>query len=255
MKKTSVVVAGNWKMSHGPERTRAFFKILRLPFQGHGPEVLIFPPAVSLTAALECPDRDLRVALGAQNIHFEEEGAFTGEISARLAVEAGATHVLVGHSERRHIFGESDADVARKVRVALGHDLIPVICVGETLDQRNAGSVDEVILGQLNRALEGPTGGSSGSFLIAYEPVWAIGTGETATPRDAEAAHQVLRTRLAATLGIDRGAGIPILYGGSVNAENAGDLLAAPEVDGLLVGGASLSPDSFTSILEVACGR
>ena len=253
MRTARTVVAGNWKMNLGPARTREFFRDFRLPEATGGPEVVIFPPAVSLAAALDSPDRDPRVALGVQNIHFEDEGAFTGEISARLAREAGASHVLVGHSERRHLFGETDEEVARKVEAAIGHDLVPVICVGETIEQRRAGRVDEVILGQLDRALEG-LGGAQAAFLLAYEPVWAIGTGETATPADAQAAHETLRGRLAAALGIPRAAGVSILYGGSVKPDNAGELLEAPEVNGLLVGGASLSATSFQAIVQAAGG-
>ena len=250
MSSPAIVVAGNWKMHKGPARTREFFLSFRLPAGDGGPQVLIFPPAVSLAAALESPDRDPRIGLGVQNIHFEEHGAFTGEISALLAVEAGATHTLVGHSERRHVFGERDADVARKVRAALKHGLTAVICVGETLEERRAGRALDVILGQLDAALEGA--GSPSGFLLAYEPVWAIGTGETATPEDAASAHGALRARLAEIAGSDAASGVPILYGGSVKPENAAELLAASEVGGLLVGGASLDPASFGRIVEAA---
>jgi len=254
MKSARTVVAGNWKMNLGPARTRDYFRDFRLPFDEGGPEVLIFPPSVSLAAALESPERDPRVGLGVQNIHFEEVGAFTGEISAGLAAEAGASHVLVGHSERRHVFGETDQDVARKVHRALRHDLVPVICVGETLEQRRAGRVEQVILEQLDRALEG-LGGSQEDFLLAYEPVWAIGTGETATPDDAQAAHETLRGRLTTTLGGARAGRVPILYGGSVKPDNVRELLQAPEVNGVLVGGASLSAATFQAIVEGALGR
>jgi len=243
------VIAGNWKMNHGPDGTRAFFRAFRLPFDGEGPEVLVFPPSVSLVVAVGCEDRDPRVEVGVQNVHFEESGAFTGEISAPMAAEAGATHALVGHSERRHVFGETDADVRRKVVAALGSGLVPVVCVGETLDERRAGRVEDVVLRQLDAALEALEG-SEQRFLVAYEPVWAIGTGETATPRDAGAVHQALRGRLSAALGQERAAGVPILYGGSVKPDNAGELLRTPDVDGVLVGGASLDPTSFARIVE-----
>jgi triosephosphate isomerase len=243
------VIAGNWKMHLAPAGARAFFRSFHVPAGAGAPQVVIFPPALSLTAALESPDRDPRVALGVQNIHFEDKGAFTGEISAPMAVEAGALYTLVGHSERRHVFGETDAEVARKVGAALRHGLTPVICVGEKLEERKAGRVEEVILRQLDAALEGAADG--GSFLLAYEPVWAIGTGETATPRDAQAAHATLRGRLAERLG-RRAAEVPILYGGSVKPENAAELLAEPDVNGLLVGGASLDPTSFSRIVAAA---
>jgi triosephosphate isomerase len=212
--------------------------------------VLIFPPAVSLAAAVASGAQGIH--FGVQSIHWEASGAFTGEISAPLARAAGATHTLVGHSERRQLFGESDADVARKAGAALRHGLTPVVCVGETLAERRAGRVDEVILRQLDAALEGLGGG--GDFLIAYEPVWAIGTGENATPQDAGEAHGTLRRRLGERLG-GRGEDIPLLYGGSVKADNAAALMEAPDVDGVLVGGASLDPGSFARILEAAPDR
>jgi triosephosphate isomerase len=186
-----------------------------------------------------------------QNIHWEDAGAYTGELSAPMARAAGATHTLIGHSERRHLFGESDADVARKAAAAARHALVPVVCVGETLAERRAGRVEEVILRQVDAALEG-LGGVE--FALAYEPVWAIGTGVNATPQDAAEAHGTLRARLADRLGA-RGREVSILYGGSVKPENAGDLMAAPDVDGVLVGGASLDPRSFARIVEAAPRR
>ena len=246
-----VVVAANWKMHKGPDEARAFFRALALRRERGHPEVLVFPPAVSLAAAREA--RPQHVGLGLQNIHWENAGAFTGELSAPLARAAGATHVLVGHSERRQLFGETDAEVARKAAAALRHSLVPLVCVGETLPERKAGRVDEVILKQLDAALRGL--GSAGSdFLIAYEPVWAIGTGETATPANASAAHAVLRGLLREWLG-GEGSRVSILYGGSVKPDNARELMAAPEVDGVLVGGASLDADQFTAIVAAAPER
>jgi triosephosphate isomerase len=245
-----VVVAANWKMHKGPDDARAFLTALRPSTGPRRPLVLVFPPAVSLAAALAA--RRHGIGLGVQNIHWEDAGAFTGELSAPLARAAGATHTLVGHSERRQLFGETDADVARKASAALRHALTPVVCVGETLAERRAGRVDEVILRQLDAALGGL--GAGGDFLIAYEPVWAIGTGENATPQDAGEAHGTLRRRLVERLG-PRGRDIPILYGGSVKPDNAAALMAAPDVDGVLVGGASLDPGSFARILEAAPDR
>lgn len=239
------VIAGNWKMHHGPGDTEAFFDGLRLDGVPAHHELIVFPPAVSLTTAFAALGRDPRVALGAQNIHWEDQGAFTGELSAPMAVEAGATFVLVGHSERRHVFGETDAEVARKVAAARRHGLIPVVCVGETLEERRAGRVDEVISRQLEAAL--PALGSGARALVAYEPVWAIGTGETATVEDASAAHGTLRERLQEALG-SAASQVLLLYGGSVKPDNAAPLLAAPHVDGVLVGGASLDPESFVRI-------
>ncbi len=238
-------------MHMGPDETRAFLAALS-PRQGPGrPQVLLFPPAVSLAAAVAAAPS--WVGLGVQNIHWEDKGAFTGEISAPLARAAGATHALIGHSERRHVFGEKDAEVARKSAAALRHGLIPVVCVGETLAERRAGQANPVILRQLDAALEGLTGSGVG-FLIAYEPVWAIGTGETATPQDAADAQGVLRGRLRERIGGDADR-VSILYGGSVKPDNAAELMAAPNVDGVLVGGASLEALSFTRIVDAAPDR
>ena len=245
------VIAGNWKMHLGPKETRAFFTGLTLPPEAGAHEVLVFPPALSLAAAVAAPDRDPRIQLGVQNIHWEEKGAFTGEISGSMAREAGATFALIGHSERRHVFGETDAEVAKKVRAARRSGLVPVICVGETLEERRAGQVDQVIVRQLDAALEALLEGE-GRFLLAYEPVWAIGTGETATPADASAAQGTLRARLDERLGAARSTRVPILYGGSVKPDNAAELMAARDVDGVLVGGASLDPVSFRRLVEAA---
>ncbi|MBW3534210.1 MAG: triose-phosphate isomerase [Gemmatimonadetes bacterium] len=241
------VVAGNWKMHHGPTATRAFLGDFRPPSGEGAPRVVIFPPALSLPAAAEVVPAG--VDLGVQDIHWEDEGAFTGEISAPMAQDAGATHVLVGHSERRHVFGETDDDVRRKVEAAARHGLTPVICVGETIEERRGGRVEAVILRQLVAALEG-LGSDRSSFMLAYEPVWAIGSGETATPEDASAAHATLRRRLAQSVGKPRAADVPILYGGSVKPDNAAELMAAGDVDGVLVGGASLDAAAFARIAE-----
>jgi triosephosphate isomerase (TIM) len=245
------IIAGNWKMHLGPTEARRFFAGLSLDARAASQELLIFPPTVSLVAAAECPDRDARVQLGVQNIHWEDAGAYTGETSVPMAADAGASFALVGHSERRHVFGESDAQVALKVGAALRHSLVPVVCVGETLEERRADRVAEVILRQLDAVL-GAFTEDEPRFLLAYEPVWAIGTGETATPEDASAAHSTLRARLDETLGLARAARTPILYGGSVKPANARDLLGAAEVDGVLVGGASLDPVSFSEIASAA---
>jgi triosephosphate isomerase len=240
------VIAGNWKMNLGPGETRAFFARLDLVGVPDTRELVVFPPALSLSVAAQCFQRDARIALGVQHIHWEDRGAFTGEISAPMAREAGATFALVGHSERRHLFGETDEQVRLKVAAARRHGLVPVICVGETLAERRAGQAEAVIVRQLEAAL--PSLDPSERALLAYEPVWAIGTGETATPRDASAAHAALRARLAEAWGEGGALGVAILYGGSVRPDNAAELLAAPGVDGLLVGGASLDPDSFARI-------
>ena len=243
------VIAGNWKMHMASDQALGFLTDLDLGGVSENHEILLFPSAIHLAALAASGARDPRVQLGLQNIYWEDEGAFTGELSARMASEAGANFVLIGHSERRHVFGETDEEVARKVRAARRHNLIPVICVGETLEERRAGRVEEVILRQLNAVIRDL---SLGRALIAYEPVWAIGTGETATPEDASLAHKTLREGLSQVLGAEKARAIAILYGGSVKPSNAGDLLSVANVDGVLVGGASLDPRSFKEIAAAA---
>jgi triosephosphate isomerase len=241
------VIAGNWKMHKGPESARKFcreFAQVAPPVEDR--TLLIFPPALSVTAVRNALTEH-GIGVGVQDIHWESEGAFTGQVSAPMAREAGATHALVGHSERRHVFGETDEQTGRKVLAALKAGLVPVLCVGETLEQRKAGRLEEVILRQLQAGITGVEDDDLARMLIAYEPVWAIGTGETATPEDAADAHGRLRARLRDRLG-SRADGIPILYGGSVKPGNATELLAASDVEGVLVGGASLDPRDFAKI-------
>ena len=244
------VIAGNWKMHHAPDEARRFFGAFRPSWSGAQPDILIFPSAISFAAAQAALPDHPRVQLGVQNIHPEPHGAFTGELSAPMARAAGATHALAGHSERRHLFGESDQDAAARARAAADAGLVPVVCVGETLGERRAGRAGEVIVRQIDAALAVLT--PEDNVMIAYEPVWAIGTGETATPSDASGAHGILRRRLAEAWGGERAARVRILYGGSVNPGNAARLLASPDIDGVLVGGASLDPDSFARIAEAA---
>jgi triosephosphate isomerase (TIM) len=244
---TPPIIAGNWKMHLGPEAAAAYCRALRdaLP-PATGRTVLLFPSALAFTTVRDALRGREDIGLGLQNIHWAQGGPFTGEVSASMAAEAGARFVLAGHSERRHVFGEGDDDVGRKARAALDAGLTPVICVGETIEERRAGQLRQVLERQLAAALQ-PLGDSPDSFILAYEPVWAIGTGETATPDDAAEAHGFLRQQLA-----DRAASaaaIPILYGGSVKPDNAAALLAAADVGGLLVGGASLDPADFARIV------
>lgn len=246
------VIAGNWKMNKGPHAGRDFvreFTARYAPVDSR--TVILIPPAVSLSAVADALGGRRDIQIGVQNIHWEKEGAFTGETSASMAKEAGASFALIGHSERRHVFGESDAEVGKKVNAALRTGLTPIICVGETLDERKAGRLEEVITRQLSAAIEGFTADQVFAFLVAYEPVWAIGTGVTATPQDASQAHAVLRRLLLSQLGAEAG-GVPILYGGSVKVENANQLLAAENVSGLLIGGASLDPEGFATIAREA---
>jgi triosephosphate isomerase (TIM) len=249
------VLAGNWKMHKGPAAAREFLRDFGnrvVPSEDR--TLLFFPPAVSLVAAVDAARDRPDFVLGVQNIHWEEQGAFTGEVSASMAAEAGARAVLVGHSERRHIFGETDEEAGRKVAAGVAAELLVVLCVGEQLEERRAGRVEDVVTRQLRAGLERLDGVPEAGLMIAYEPVWAIGTGVNATPEDASSAHQVVRRLLEERFG-KQSAEIPVLYGGSVKPDNVADLLAAEGVDGVLVGGASLAPDSFAAITAAAGGR
>lgn len=244
------VLAANWKMNHGPTEARAFMAAFLASYTPHADRtVALFPPALSLSAVRDALASRRDVMLGVQNIHAEPKGAFTGENSAPMAKDAGAQLVLVGHSERRHVFGETDDATAVKCAAAFEHGLIPMLCVGEKIEQREAGQTNDVVLRQLRTGLSKVTRERLPRVLIAYEPVWAIGTGKTATPKDASTVHAVIREALDKLTGSrEASAAIPILYGGSVNRDNARQLLDAPGVGGLLVGGASLDPASWTAI-------
>lgn len=242
------VFAANWKMHHGPTAARAFVASFLARFTRRPDRtIILFPSAVSVHPVVAARGDRTDVKVGVQNIHVEEKGAFTGETAAPMARDAGAEFALVGHSERRHIFGETDEQAARKCAVAVTNGLTPMLCVGETIQQREAGATIDVVLGQLRAGLAELDRGALANVVIAYEPVWAIGTGRTATPADAAEVHAVVRRMLSEIAGRD-GATIPILYGGSVNRQNAASLLEAPEVDGLLVGGASLDPEGWAAI-------
>ena len=242
------VLAANWKMHHGPPAARAFVAEFLARYTPRADRsIVLFPPAVSLFAAAEARGDRADVHLGVQNVHAEEKGAFTGETSAPMAREAGAELALVGHSERRHVFGETDDETARKCAIAAKSGLVPMLCVGERLEEREAGETEAVVIRQLRAGLRLVSGVAAGGVLVAYEPVWAIGTGRTATPEDASAVHIAIRRELQSIMpGV--GDATPILYGGSVNPGNAAALLAAPEVGGLLVGGASLDVASWMAI-------
>ncbi|MCG8554000.1 MAG: triose-phosphate isomerase [Proteobacteria bacterium] len=216
-----------------------------------GCEVVVAPPFTALHALAKelagCP-----VKLAAQNVHAENQGAFTGEISAPMLSEVGCTHVIVGHSERRELFGEDDEDVNRKLKAVLGARLTPIVCLGETIEQREAGATIERITDQLNRGLRGLDEAEARRLVVAYEPVWAIGTGRTAGPDDAQQAHAALRAQVRERFGEAVASAMRILYGGSARPDNAAGLLAEADVDGLLVGGASLAAESLASIVEAA---
>jgi triosephosphate isomerase len=245
------VFAANWKMHHGPRAARAFVADFLARFTPRVDRTLVlFPPAISVHAVVTARADRTDIKVGVQNIHSEEKGAFTGETSAPMARDAGAEYVLVGHSERRHVFGETDALTARKCAIAVAHGLTPMLCVGETLGQRESGATNDVVVSQLRAGLAELEAPAIRGMAIAYEPVWAIGTGRTATPDDAQATIGLIR-RVAAGLFDDATAGrIRIQYGGSVKASNVAELMAAPDIDGALVGGASLDPDEFARIIQ-----
>lgn len=246
-----LIFAANWKMHLAPAEVRAFARDFLDGFKP-APEraYWFFPSMVSVEAASAALAGTPAARVGVQDLYWEPKGAFTGATSVALARGAGATLALVGHSERRHVFGESDAETARKVRAALAGGLVPLLCVGEQLQQREAGDTESVVLRQLRAACEGLTAEQIGRVVVAYEPVWAIGTGRTATPSDAAAVHRAIRAELTAQGHVNP----RILYGGSVNAANVSALLSEREVDGVLVGGASLDPVRWRAIVAVVVG-
>ena len=244
------LIAANWKMYKTPAEAKAFTDAFLPLVAGYTrDEIALFPSVTSLATVVEAV-KGSAVAVGLQNMHFAEEGAYTGETSAAMLKAVGATHTLIGHSERRQYFNETDEVVNKKLHTALKHGIIPVVCIGEHLHEREAGHTAQVLCSQLKIALHGITVEAAAPVVIAYEPVWAIGTGKTATPEMAVEAHRTIREEVAAILGADSAKAIRILYGGSVKPDNACDLLCQTEIDGALVGGASLKPDSFAAIVH-----
>ncbi len=249
------IFAANWKLNHGPSDAKLFMqRFLDLTPRLTNGTLVFFPPALSLSAVVDALRERPDVLVGVQNVHSESHGAFTGENSVAIARDAGARAVLVGHSERRHVFGETDAATGKKMRLAVDARLFPMLCVGEQLVEREAGATEQVVLRQLAAGLAELTDAEVAVISLAYEPVWAIGTGRTATPEDASAIHAVLRAALGERLG-SNAAHVPICYGGSVNRGNAETLLAAPDVDGVLVGGASLEADGWSAICRTTVAR
>jgi triosephosphate isomerase len=244
------VIAGNWKMFKTVAETRSFFSAFKpLVASTTHCDIVVAPPFTALAAAAESAAGS-NIAISAQNMHFEKQGAFTGEVAAPMLLEAGCRYVILGHSERRHIFGETDAMVAKKTAAALDGGLMPIVCVGETLDERNANQTEAVLARQFTGGLGALTDEQFSRILLAYEPVWAIGTGRTATPEMAADAHRFLRDQAASRFTSDRATNLRILYGGSVKPDNIRGLMAQLEIDGALVGGASLEAASFASIVN-----
>jgi triosephosphate isomerase len=244
------LIAGNWKMyKTGPEAVATAARLVELVGSDSAVDVMIAPPFTALVPVAQMLESS-PIALGAQNLHWEAEGAYTGEISPGMLKAAGCTYVLIGHSERRQYFGESDEGVNRKTKAALQSSIIPVVCIGETESEREAGETFSVLDKQVRLGLEGVSLRGPRDLVVAYEPVWAIGTGKTATKEQAQEAHAFIREKLALALGSGLADGIRILYGGSVKPGNAKDLMAMPDIDGALVGGASLKPDTFAEIIH-----
>jgi triosephosphate isomerase (TIM) len=244
------VIAANWKMFKTPEQTRDFFHdFLPLVAAHDRDEIVVCPPFLDIPVAVGAV-KDSNVSIGAQDMHWEKEGAYTGEICSSMLMAVGATHVIIGHSERRQYFGETDDIVNLKLKTALEVGLTPIVCVGEVLEEREAGLTEDVLRRQCLRAFHAISGKKAGKLIVAYEPVWAIGTGKTATPQMASDAHALIRTEASKAFGEAFAAQLRILYGGSVKPENAKALMTEAEIDGALVGGASLGPRSFAAIVK-----
>ena len=247
------IVAGNWKMNKTPAEAKALIAAIRAELDGLDcpVEVVVCPPFVALAVAAEAL-KGSRIGLGAQTMHAAASGAFTGEVSAAMLVETGVKYVILGHSERRTLFGETDAAVNAKTQAALAAGLTPIICVGETLQEREANRTADVVTSQLKGSLAG-LGAALERCVIAYEPVWAIGTGRTATPGQVQEVHALIRRVLAELAGGKVANGVRIQYGGSMKPDNAAELMAQPDIDGGLIGGAALKADSFAAIVKAGC--
>jgi len=244
------VIAGNWKMYKTADEAGDFVReFLPLVKDAEGVEIVLAPPFPSL-AAVAALTRGTGIGVASQNVHFAGEGAYTGEVSARMVRDAGAAYAIVGHSERRQYFAETDEFVNRKVRAALAAGLVPILCLGETLAERESGRTIEVVERQIRQGLAEVPASAAERILVAYEPVWAIGTGKTATPAQAQEVHAFLRDTLKRMWGEAAADAVRILYGGSVKPENAAELLGQEDIDGALVGGASLSARSFADIVK-----
>lgn len=244
------LIVGNWKMNKSPsEAVRLAKQVKVLLGEVKAPDVVVCPPFPALVPVGQVL-HDSRIALGAQTLHWEEEGAYTGEVSAPMLVDAGCTCVIVGHSERRAHFGETDADVRKKAEVALKHGLIPIVCVGESSAQRRDQKTAAVVAAQMTAVLTDLALPDASKFVVAYEPIWAIGTGENATGRQAQEVAALIRGLLEERFGSEMAGGVRILYGGSVKPANIAEFMAEPDVDGALVGGASLEAAAFAQIVR-----
>ena len=244
------MMAANWKMNKTPDEAGEYFREFLPLVAGHTrDEIVVCPPYTDVAVAIEAV-RGTNIAIGVQNVHWKSDGAYTGEISAPMLLCLGVTHVIVGHSERRQYFGETDDTVNLRLKTALEAGLTPICCVGEVLEEREAGLTDDVLRRQCVRAFHAISAKKAAKLVVAYEPVWAIGTGKTATPELAAEAHAVIRSEATEVFGEEFAGKLRILYGGSVKPENAATLMAQEEIDGALVGGASLDAKSFAGIVK-----
>ncbi len=248
------LISGNWKMNLNHFEAIALLDKLRYLVSKSDladVEVSVHPPFTDIrTVQTFIESEKVDIALGAQNCHWEDAGAFTGEVAPAFLAKLNVRYVIVGHSERRELFGDSDEWVNRKLNAILKHAMVPILCVGETLEEREAGSTEAKVTGQVRAGLEGVSAGHIGTLVIAYEPIWAIGTGRTATTEDAQAVCASIRATVADLAGADAASTVRIQYGGSVKAANAAELMAQPDIDGALVGGASLEPEGFAKIVQ-----
>ena len=245
------IIAANWKMNHTGAQVKEFFSEFLASYQPRqGVTVVVAPPGCYLSQAAELVAGAERVFIAAQNMYFEPKGAFTGELSAAMLKDTGCKYVILGHSERRHVFGETDELIAKKVMAALEAELTPILCIGELLQEREANQTEEVVARQLKAVLPSLSAEQMAGVVIAYEPVWAIGTGRTATPEQAEEVHALVRKIIAGIYSGDLADEVTIQYGGSVKPDNIDSLMAAPNIDGALVGGASLAAESFLRLVN-----
>lgn len=244
------IIAGNWKMNKTAGETKKFAEELKaiMP-KTKWCDVVVCVPAVNIPAAIKA-FKDMRVSIGAQNVFYEKSGAYTGEVSAEMLKDLGVKYVIIGHSERRELFGETDFTVNKKVLAALEAGLHPIICVGESLEQRESGVTDSIVTGQTRAALAGIDAADVRKLVIAYEPIWAIGTGRTATKEDANATIAVIRGAIREACGEETADAVRIQYGGSMNPKNAAELMSMPEIDGGLIGGASLKAEDFSRVVN-----
>ena len=243
------IIAGNWKMNMTPEEAKALVTALLPLVQDAACDVVVCPPYVDLPCVAELV-KGTNVHLGCQNIHWEEKGAFTGEISPKMLLALGVEYAIIGHSERRTYFGETDEGVNKRAKAALAHGITPIVCVGETLEQREAGVTESWVSGQTVAAFRDILAADAEKVVIAYEPIWAIGTGKTATKEDANATIAVIRGAIAGIYGQETADKVRIQYGGSMNPKNAHELMGMPEIDGGLIGGASLKPVDFSQVVN-----